>query len=818
MNTGTRAFRAALMLAVSTSVLLALSPEEVAAQSSDLGSVTVSGAPKPAPRRKAAPQKRRPAAASSQSRPASRTAAPAVATGLPISSNAAIGSNAPAGSAPALAVGQAPLTATQPTSVVSDKILRDVVKPTGDYNETAKFTPGFVTNNTNGTGDSKSGWRGYQDGQFNVTFDGIPFGDANDPSHHSAAYFPGAFLSRVTIDRGPGDASQIGYAPFGGTLGLWSLALSDRFGGSVEGSYGNFNTYTLNVTGQSGKVLGGDTRAVVSVQKIHTNGVISYGTNDQTQGLLKIEKKFGDLTVTAFATGGTENYNNVNAITYSQWQTYGKNYGQVNGNPNTQQYVGYNNSHKATDLEYLKAQGDIGLFHFDNTLYTYSYYYPQYQTNGADQSIEGIASIANGGTLVKTPYPGKGMPGSTSYTYPVPNGDVTGYNKYNNYRAFGDALRLSHDFTEPYFAGQLRAGLWYEHISNDRYQQYWDYTTNTSYQTIGAAAGIPANASYKLFLTSKLTTAEPYIEYEWHPTDRLSITPGYKYVSITRDHEATVNQTTLLPVNFSKTYTANLPYLTARYQVNNEISVYAQASKGYLIPTVSAFYVLDPSTSTISPQTTTNFQVGGVFKSNQFTLSGALYRIEANNFPITNTVNGLTYYQNGGSARYQGAEIEGTYAIGHGLAFYASGALIQAKFIKGANTGLRIGDAPSYTAAGGLVYDDGMFFGSFLTKFVGDAYGSGGQQLASATLNPSLNHIGGWNSTDLVMGIRTDVLKKMGFGESAEVKFGVNNMFDNRNITAIGGTPSGLTAAAATSLTYSFMPSRTIFAGAKINF
>lgn len=814
MNTSSRAFRAALLMAVALPTgVFAL--DQAVAQSSDLGSVTVAGAPKPAPRKHVKPQPRAARARSTTpSRAPTQTAAPVVPTTLPISSNAAIGSRAPAGSAPALAVSQAPLTATQPTSVVSDKILRDVVKPTGDYNETAKFTPGFTTTNPNGTGDSKSGWRGYQDGQFNITFDGIPFGDVNDPTHHSAAYFPGAFLSRVTIDRGPGDASQIGYAPFGGTLGLWSLALSDRMGGSVEGSYGNFNTYTLNVTGQSGKTLGGDTRALVSVAKIHTNGVLQLGVNDQTQGLIKVEKKFGDLTVTAFATGGTENYNNVNAITYSQWQTYGKNYGQVNNNPQTQQYVGYNNSHKATDLEYVKAEGSVDAFHFDNTIYTLSYYYPQYQANGADQSIEGPASIANKGTLVKVTYP----QGGTSYTYPVPNGDVTGYNKYNNYRAVGDTLRLSRDFNQAYFSGQLRAGVWFENVSNDRYQQYWDYTTNVSYQTIGYAAGIPAGASYKLFLTSSLKTAEPYIEYEWHPLDRLSITPGYKYVNITRDHEATVNQTTLQPVNYSKTYSANLPFLTARYQVNQEISVYAQASKGYLIPTVSAFYVLNPAASTISPQQTTNYQVGGVYKSALFTLSGALYRIEATNFPIVTTTNGLSYYQNGGTARYQGAEIEGTYAVGHGLAIYASGALIQAKFIQGANTGLRVGSAPSYTAAGGLVYDDGMFFGSFLTKFVGDEYGSAGQVLASATTNPALNKVGGWNTTDLVAGIRTDVLKRMGFGESAEIKFGVNNLFDNRNITDIGGAPSALTQSAATNLTYSFMPSRTIYAGAKIKF
>ena len=152
---------------------------------------------------------------------------PAPATGLPISSPDAIGSKAPPGSAPALAPSQAPLDSFEPTSVVSDKILRDVVIPSGDYNDAVKYTPGFYSSNPNGPlGDAKGGWRGFQDGQYNITFDGIPFGDENDPTHHSAAYFPAAFLGKVSVDRGPGAASQVGYATFGGTLAMQSFELS----------------------------------------------------------------------------------------------------------------------------------------------------------------------------------------------------------------------------------------------------------------------------------------------------------------------------------------------------------------------------------------------------------------------------------------------------------------------------------------------------------------------------------------------------------------------------------------------------------------
>ena len=137
---------------------------------------------------------------------------------------------------------------------------------------------------------------------------------------------------RVTIDRGPGPASQIGYAPFGGTMSLQSLELSETRGASVFGSYGNFNTYTLGASAQSGYDKDTQSKGLIAFSRIHTDGVLKYGDNSSTQALIKFEKKFGDMKVTALATGGSELYNNANSITWAQWQTYGKNYGELNKN------------------------------------------------------------------------------------------------------------------------------------------------------------------------------------------------------------------------------------------------------------------------------------------------------------------------------------------------------------------------------------------------------------------------------------------------------------------------------------------------------
>ena len=394
---------------------------------------------------------------------------------------------------------------------------------------------------------------------------------------------------------------------------------------------------------------------------------------------------------------------------------------------------------------------------------------------------------------------------------------MTGYIKVNSYRAYGDILSMSKEITAPFITGTFRTGIWLERVGNERIQHYIDYTTGVTYENLPSAPAAPAGAAYKLLLSSYINNVQPFVEYEWRVNDKLTLTPGYKFESFTRDHQAIVNQTTLLPMNYKHTYTANLPFFTARYKVTPEMTIYAQASKGFLAPTVSAYYVVDPTQNSIAPQDTTNYQAGVVYKSGAMTLAADVYRVTATNFPITTTVLGQTVYQNGGTARYQGLEVEGTYAIVNGFAAYASGALINAKYVQGQFTGLRVGAAPSYTLAGGLIYDDQTYFASLLHKVTGDAYGSNGQK-DPTVVGATLNKIPSYNTTDFTAGIRTDVLKRAGFGERAEFKVGVSNIFDHRNITDISGDPTGLASINNTTLSYAFMPGRTFYGSVKIDF
>ena len=715
-----------------------------------------------------------------------------------------VGSAAPAGSAPALAPAQANLQAAEPGSIISDKSIQDVSTPVADYNEAAKFSPGFYTSNPTGTGDSVSGWRGFADGQFNITFDGIPFGDANDPSHHSQSYFPSPFIGQEVVDRAPGPASQVGYATFGGTLSLMSHKLTDKMGGSLQTSYGNFNTFTTSGTIQTG-VLPWGGRLLAQFSHQSSDGVLIDGKTQGDFGLLKYEQPLGDFNLTAFSTFGQERYNNTNSISYAQWQQFGKNYAGLGSNPALNTFTGYNNSVKQTDMEYLRLQGPALGFTVDNTLYTYAYSYPRFQNNGLDQTVEGPATLLTikvpqlNGTKIATPVIGVGPT------------DVSGHLQLNNYRAFGDIFKLSRDVNAGWASGQLRTGAWVEHVDNFRFQPYIDYTKGLTY----AQLGNPANISNKLDLNSHIDNFQPFIEYEWKPTDRLSITPGYKFEAFQRTHDAIVNQKTLAPLYYQHTYYGNLPFLTVRYKINDETTAYAQASRGMLAPLVAAYYVFHPSENTIQPQTTDNYQIGAAYKSGKITADADAYLIKASHYSSTYTdPTGTVFFKDGGNATFQGVEGELSYSLFTGLSLYGSGSVGSAKYTGGANGGLAIGGAPSFTAAGGIIYDDGRIFGSVLTKVVGSSYGTQGSDQAAGF---TVNKVSAYTTTDAVLGYRADLDKKFGALKKLEIKAGVNNIFNSRAITDISGTPATNDPTTA-GLTYNFLPARMYYLSAKVDF
>src|SRR5262245_37983961 len=170
---------------------------------------------------------------------------------------------------------QASLTARSAQSLISNEFIRNYTSPVSDYSQVLQMAPGTFNTSANGPGlgDTKTFFRGFKDGYYSMTYDGIPFNDTNDPTHHSWVFFPAQTIGSTVFDRSPGSAATIGPSTFGGSVNLLSRSLaSDRLLNATV-SYGSFNTRLVDVEFNLGP-LGADGRSrfVADVHDMRSDG------------------------------------------------------------------------------------------------------------------------------------------------------------------------------------------------------------------------------------------------------------------------------------------------------------------------------------------------------------------------------------------------------------------------------------------------------------------------------------------------------------------------------------------------------------------
>src|SRR5262249_17822877 len=135
-----------------------------------------------------------------------------------------------------------PLTVTQPTSVIDKHYIENNIPQTANYDSVISIAPSvMVQPSGKGGGDANISIRGFQSGQFNVTLDGIPFRDFG-LSTRSGMFIMTNDLGQVSVDRGPGTASTVGDATFGGTVALQTKSPMSTMATTATTSYGSFNT------------------------------------------------------------------------------------------------------------------------------------------------------------------------------------------------------------------------------------------------------------------------------------------------------------------------------------------------------------------------------------------------------------------------------------------------------------------------------------------------------------------------------------------------------------------------------------------------
>jgi iron complex outermembrane recepter protein len=672
-----------------------------------------------------------------------------------------------------------------PQSLVSNHYIENFTSPIADFGELVQMVPGAFTTSSNGVGlgQSSTYFRAFADGLFNIDFDGIPYYDTNNPTHHSWAFFPSMWIGGIDFDRSPGTAATIGPASFGGSIHQFSKPLTNELNIRGTASYGTWNTQFYDAAFNAGNfgLFGGDKKSniFVDVHHMRSDGYQTYNYNQRDAGSLLYQYTFSPRTVLTGFSGVVHLFSNGPNINSTRCNLYGvsttgayscTNADTANG---LQPFTGagikflltdnsdpaswfdnqYNTYHVPTDFEYIGLKTELGKgWYIDVKPYTYNYDNGEKYSNAtpityATTQAELPGSIEKSGNLYylgSEVYPCD-VQRDKKGIYALP----CGIDKYNSYRKYGETALISKTST----FGVFRAGMWYEWARTKRHQYPSDPLNNWADQ--------PLPKFNEHFWTNSF---QPWAEYEFHVTPKLNVTAGTKFSAYTfdilhyADDGSTVGALTCYPnvtaacpatISDHANFTAWLPSLDANYRLLPNWSVYGQVATGSIVPNSSVFDYSQTATSANAAipqiqtlpkqQRTTSYQVGTVFKDQLLTFDADYYKVRFQSGYSSTTDNittdpdyGDTIYYLQPSSIAQGVEMESTLVLAPGLTAYLNGTIGTAYYhgelnagtiadpvYQAAPSGLWVQQTPTDTEAQGLTYSHSGFDVGAFNKRVG---------------------------------------------------------------------------------------------------
>jgi iron complex outermembrane receptor protein len=600
---------------------------------------------------------------------------------------------------------QAPLDAESARSEFGQKFLQEYTSPISDYGTVLQSAPGTfsISSNGIGLGQDKTYFRGFADGNYDITWDGIPFNDTNSPTHHSWAFFPAQWIGGIDFDRSPGSASTVGPTPFGGSINLLSREVPEQQSFRTSVAYGSFNTLLVDGQYDTGAIFGSTKDGLsLDTQYMTSDGFQTYNHQRRIGGDLKFQHKFSDkLILTAFSGWIMLDNNTPNTTTPTRTQvaTLGYNF-LLNNDPTSPFYYGYNGYNLPTNFSYIGLAAGLGHgWKLDAKPYTYSYKNRQW--------YYAAAPVPNASGLI-----------DASCATPTKVGSLTilpcTADQLNDYHKYGEVATLSQ--TSRY--GVFRAGMWYEWANTVRYS----YPTNPF---TGQFGSLPNYHEY--FTTSSY---QPFAEYSYQAIPKLTFTGGFKYADYTQNltQYADNGKTIGTPPNGAASvyntanYNSPLPDAAINYRIKANWSAYLQFAQGSVIPPSSVFDVKTGAVETLpKPARTTAYQGGTVVKLNRVMFDADVYRIKYQNAYSSFTPAGgePIYYLNPDSVTI-GAEMETNVAITHDLSVYSNGSIGQAQYSgSGVPSGLWVANTPAYTEGVDVTYQQRNLDLGVFQKLVG---------------------------------------------------------------------------------------------------
>lgn len=310
---------------------------------------------------------------------------------------------------------------------------------------------------------------------------------------------------------------------------------------------------------------------------------------------------------------------------------------------------------------------------------------------------------------------------------------------------------------------EWRVGFFFDHEHSVQNQG-----VSAFYETTGAPFTAPD--LFNFGLTDRYNEYAGFGDITYHVTNRLSLTVGARYSNNHQDFHEVQDGFLLPPFDIERsTNDSSWTWLVnPAFKVNPDFMVYGRVATGYrpggptlFVPGAGA--ALSPF---FEPDTLTSYELGlkSALLDHKLVLEADVFDIDWRKIQLNETIGGLAYITNGGSARSQGFEASATYMPFAGFHIagsltYTDAKLTQSIPLAGGSDGDRLPAVPRWNGSLDASYD--WLLANSWEAFVGASYRYVGNRISDFGLLPTGTpgqrfSLGHYDVSDLRAGLTHD--------------------------------------------------------------
>ena len=188
---------------------------------------------------------------------------------------------------------------TPDTSKAKQVLTQEVIarqNPGQTILDTINLVPGvvFTNNDAYGSSGGQLSIRGFSADRISLTFDGVPLNDTGNYAIYSNQQLDPELIEQVNVNLGTTDVDSPTAAASGSTVNYRTIVPTEDYGAMLSASYGQFNFFRVFGKIETGAIGPFGTRAFISASKAtNDNPFNNYGKVDKQQYNARIYQEIG---------------------------------------------------------------------------------------------------------------------------------------------------------------------------------------------------------------------------------------------------------------------------------------------------------------------------------------------------------------------------------------------------------------------------------------------------------------------------------------------------------------------------------------------